>query len=237
MKKGYNLMNEKKKALNQINLSAAAKFAEQYAKSPESSIRSALKATDLSKAEQLAFLHKDIEDQRSRYLGMLKATESMLESQKMHSSLHKNFEEAHSKYKNIRIPSDFEAVEKNFMEHNSNLIKQQNQIQKEKQEKKELELKQFELFENMHNTQCEIIELAKSSSLESEKERKYSRIITYVSLTIAIMALIPPYLDFFSEETPPTIMSDATEDKIEMVTLPVEAEIDANDVKTSSDMD
>ena len=228
---------DEKKAFNRINLSAAAKFAEQYAKTPESSIRSALKATDLSKSEQLAFLHKDIEDQRNRYLGMFKATESMLESQKMYSSLHKNLEEAHSRYTNIHTPSDLEVVEKNFLENNSNLIRQQNEIQKEKQDKKERELRQLEIFEDMHNTQCQIIELARTTSSESAVERKRAHRITIASLIIAIVSLvitfaslIPPYFDFFKVE-PKFVESD----KAEIIELPpIQSQADSMELGVKS---
>lgn len=188
------------------SVSKAAKLSEQYAIPQTNSIQEQLlKASKLgesaSVAAKFASLHNDIEKQRNSYLNMFS-----------------------TKAPEVTLP------ERSFVNVNSHFIEQQAEIQKEKEEKKERELKQFELFENMHNTQCQIIELAKSSSSESAKERKVARIITFISLIIALVALIPPYLEIFSEK-PPSVKTDKVEKKVEATALPVQAEIDANELK------
>ena len=171
----------------------AAKFSEQYAKLPISSIREEVLKTagvgeSASMTAKFASLHKDIEEQRNRYLNMFS-----------------------TKAPEITHP------EKNFVRANSYFIEQQREIQKEKEEKRERELRQLEIFEDMHNTQCQIIQLARTTSSESAVERKRAHRITIASVAIAIISLIitaasliPPYFDFFKIE-PKFIESDKDE--------------------------
>ncbi|HBC3862566.1 hypothetical protein ACJO1Z_02330 [Vibrio parahaemolyticus] len=173
--------------------SMAAKFSEQYGKLPTSGIREeVLKTAGLGESASMtakfASLHKDIEEQRNRYLNMFS-----------------------TKAPEITHP------EKNFVRANSYFIEQQKEIQKEKEEKRERELRQLEIFEDMHNTQCQIIQLARTTSSESAVERKRAHRITIASVAIAIISLIitaasliPPYFDFFKIE-PKFIESDKDE--------------------------
>ncbi|WP_285328689.1 hypothetical protein, partial [Vibrio parahaemolyticus] len=166
---------------------------EQYGKLPTSGIREeVLKTAGLGESASMtakfASLHKDIEEQRNRYLNMFS-----------------------TKAPEITHP------EKNFVRANSYFIEQQKEIQKEKEEKRERELRQLEIFEDMHNTQCQIIQLARTTSSESAVERKRAHRITIASVAIAIISLIitaasliPPYFDFFKIE-PKFIESDKDE--------------------------
>ncbi|MEZ8684027.1 hypothetical protein [Vibrio alginolyticus] len=203
----------------------AAKFSEQYAKLPISSIREeVLKTAGLGEYASMAAKLKEQSAKIPTYNireEVLK-TAGLGESASMtakFASLHKDIEEQRNRYLNMFSTKAPEIThpEKNFVRANSYFIEQQKEIQKEKEEKRERELRQLEIFEDMHNTQCQIIQLARTTSSESAVERKRAHRITIASVAIAIISLIitaasliPPYFDFFKIE-PKFIESDKDE--------------------------